>query len=65
MVFVAQNRDNSESTPSDGRQPSRSKLVVVSALTGIIANKIFGAFRRRRKRIQRSEKEELERYRDQ
>jgi hypothetical protein len=34
-------------------------------LSAIIADKIFGAFRRRRKRIRRAEKEELERYRDQ
>lgn len=65
VVFVAQDRENSESSSPQGREVSRSRLVVVTALSAIIADKIFGAFRRRRKRIRRAEKEEPERHRDQ
>jgi hypothetical protein len=63
LIFVAQDKDNPESASGE-RKTSRSRLVVVTAFWAIIADKIFSAVRRRRKRIRRAEKEELERYRD-
>lgn len=64
LVLVPQDRENPESSSSPERKASRSKLVVVTAFWAIIADKVFSAVRRRRKRIRQAEKEELERYRD-
>ena len=63
MELVAQDNQNPEPA-SDERKMSRSRLVVVTAFWAVVADKIISAVRRRRKRIRRAEKEELERYRD-
>ena len=63
LIFVAHDNENPESTPGE-KKTSRPRLVVVTAFWAIIADKIYSAFRRRRKRIRQAEKEELERYRD-
>jgi hypothetical protein len=44
VVFVAQDREDSESSSPQGREVSRSWLVVVTILSAIIADKIYGAF---------------------